>query len=119
MLLTWLLHELASCELLAKSTCSLASSHMLDSSRSPLVLNIKPNITKLKQLQHFLSWNKANIKHNYKSQLYTFLKRNLNNVLFIPMIFTKYLLDRFDEIKCVIVNFESVFYPNLLVLIQK
>ena len=26
--------------------------------------------TKLKQLQHFLSWNKANIKHSCKSQLY-------------------------------------------------
>ena len=26
--------------------------------------------TKLKQLQHFLSWNKANIKHSCKSQFY-------------------------------------------------
>ena len=26
--------------------------------------------TKLKQSQHFLSWNKANIKHSCKSQLY-------------------------------------------------
>ena len=42
-------------------------------------LNTKPNIikfyktqgTKLKQLQHFLSWNKANIKHSYKSQIYS------------------------------------------------
>ena len=41
-------------------------------------LNTKPNIikshkiqrTKLKQIQHFLSWNKANIKHSCKSQLY-------------------------------------------------
>ena len=41
-------------------------------------LNTKPNIikshkiqgNKLKQLQHFLSWNKANIKHGCKSQLY-------------------------------------------------
>ena len=41
-------------------------------------LNTKPNTikshkiqgTKLKQLQHFLSWNKANIKHSCKSQLY-------------------------------------------------
>ena len=40
--------------------------------------NTKPNTikshkiqeTKLKQLQHFLSWNKANIKHSCKSQLY-------------------------------------------------
>ena len=28
--------------------------------------------TKLKQIQHFLSWNKANIKHSWKSQLYIF-----------------------------------------------
>ena len=42
----------------------------------------------------------------------SFPKRNLNNVLFIPMIFTNYSLDRFNKIKCVIVNFESVFYPN-------
>ena len=26
--------------------------------------------TKLKQLQHFLSWNKANVKHSCKSQIY-------------------------------------------------
>ena len=40
--------------------------------------NTKPNTIKshkiqeikLKQLQHFLSWNKANIKHSCKSQLY-------------------------------------------------
>ena len=62
-------------------------------SRNPLILhlslifhqlNTKPNIikshkiqgNKLKQLQHFLSWNKANIKHSYKSQLYiNFLKQ--------------------------------------------
>ena len=44
-------------------------------------LNTKPNTikshkiqgTKLKQLQHFLSWNKANIKHNCKSQLYRYI----------------------------------------------
>ena len=41
-------------------------------------LNTKPNTikshkikgTKLKQLQNFLSWNKVNIKHSCKSQLY-------------------------------------------------
>ena len=41
-------------------------------------LNTKPNIiksqkiqgTKLMKLQHFLSWNKVNIKHSCKSQLY-------------------------------------------------
>ena len=43
-------------------------------------LNTKPNTIKshkiqgpkLNQLQHFLSWNKANIKHSCKSQLYKF-----------------------------------------------
>ena len=41
-------------------------------------LNTKPSIikshkiqgTKLKQIQHFLSWNKANINHSCKSQFY-------------------------------------------------
>ena len=44
-------------------------------------LNTKPNTikshkiqgTKLKKLQHFLPWNKANIKHSCKSQLYNLL----------------------------------------------
>ena len=62
---------LASCELLAKSTDFQISSSLHQ-------LNTKPNIikshkiqgTKLEQLQHFLSWNKANIKHSCKSQLY-------------------------------------------------
>ena len=44
-------------------------------------LNTKLNIikshkiqgTKLKQLQHFLSWNKSSIKHSCKSQLYNLL----------------------------------------------
>ena len=43
-----------------------------------LQLNTKPNTVKshkiqgpnLKQLQHFLSWNKANVKHSCKSQIY-------------------------------------------------
>ena len=47
---------------------------------SPYQLNTKSNTikshkiqgTRLKQIQHFLSWNKANIKHSCKSQLYTF-----------------------------------------------
>ena len=59
----------------------------LSFSRNPLILhlslslhqlNTKPNTIKfhkvqrykLKQLQRFLSWNKANIKHSCKSQLY-------------------------------------------------
>ena len=45
-------------------------------------LNTQPNTikshkiqgTKLKQLQHFLSWNKANIKYSCKSQLCTILR---------------------------------------------
>ena len=62
----------------------------LSFSRNPLILhlslslhqlNTKPNTIKshkvegykLKQLQHFLSWNKANIKHSCKSQLYNLL----------------------------------------------
>jgi len=32
----------------------------------------KIQVNKLMQLQHFLLWNKANIKHSCKSQLYTF-----------------------------------------------
>ena len=66
-----LFHDLASRELLAKSTDLQISLNLYQ-------LNIKPNTikcqkiqgTKLEQLQHFLLWNKANIKHNCKSQLY-------------------------------------------------
>ena len=60
----------------------------LSFSRNPLILhlslslhqlNTKPNTiksyqvqgNKLKQLQHFLSWNKPTLKHSCKSQLYT------------------------------------------------
>ena len=66
--------------------CGLASSF----SWNPLILHLslslhqlstKPNTiksykiqgTKLEQLQHFLSWNKTNIKHSCKSQLYNLL----------------------------------------------
>ena len=31
------------------------------------------------QLQHFLSWNKANIKHNCKSQLYILVDTFVGN----------------------------------------
>ena len=60
-------------------------------------LNTKPNTIKsykvqgykLKQLQHFLSWNKANIKHSYKSQLYnlqeTTYQIGLNKVSYITI----------------------------------
>ena len=71
------------------SSCGTFATQLLASfSRNPLILhlslslhqlNTKPNTVKshkvhgynLKQLQHFLSWNKANIKHSCKSQLYT------------------------------------------------
>ena len=81
-LLTWLLHGLASRELLAKSTLDLQLSLTL------YQLNTKPNTikshkiqgTKLKQLQHFLSWNKSNIKHSCQSQLYSLYYFNVLNV---------------------------------------
>ena len=73
-----LFHGLASRELLAKSTDLQISLNLHQ-------LNTKPNTikfhkiqgTKLEQLQHFLSWNKANIKHSCKSQLY----KNENKIL--------------------------------------
>ena len=54
-------------------------------------LNTKPNTikshkiqrTRLKQLQHFLSWNKVNIKHSCKSQLYMYNKNLFFNLWFI------------------------------------
>ena len=63
---------LASRKFLAKSTD-------LQISLSLHQLNTKPNTikshkiqgTKLEQLQHFLLWNKANIKHSCKSQHYS------------------------------------------------
>ena len=69
-LLTWLFRGQASSETLAKSTCSIFDQ-----------LNTKPTTieshkiqgTKLKQLQHFLSWNKTNIKYSCKSQLYNYI----------------------------------------------
>ena len=52
-------------------------------------LNAKPNTikshkiqgNKLKQLQHFLSWNKANIKYSCKSQLYNSYKKKKKRLL--------------------------------------
>ena len=72
---SWEPFSQTSCELVAKCTD-------LQLSLSLHQLNTKPNTikshkiqwTKLKQLQHFLSWNKANIKHCCKSQLYTLFK---------------------------------------------
>ena len=71
-LLTWLFRGLASRDLLAKSTYSSNTCSIFHQ------LNTKPNKIKsqkiqgikLKQLQHFLSWNKTNIKHSCKSQFY-------------------------------------------------
>ena len=69
-LLTWLFRWLASRKIhLFFNSCSILHQ-----------LNTKPNIvkshkiqwSKLKQLQHFLSWNKTKIKHICKSQLYNF-----------------------------------------------
>ena len=62
---------LASRELLAKSTnfqISL-SLHQLNT-KLKTIKSHKIQGTKLEQLQHFLSWNKANIKHSCKSQIY-------------------------------------------------
>ena len=67
----------------------------------PHQLNTKPNTikshktqgTKLIQLQHFLLWNKVNIKHSCKSQLYnhklvkfTILKSNWINQVRLSLI---------------------------------
>ena len=67
-LLTWLFRGLASRKIHLSNTCLILHQ-----------LNTKPNTikthkiqgTKLKQIQHFLSWKKVNIKHSCKSQLYT------------------------------------------------
>ena len=56
-----------------KSTCSSNTCSILHQ------LNTKPSTIKshkiqgkkLKQIQHFLSWNKANVKYSCKSQLYS------------------------------------------------
>ena len=70
-----------------QSCASHVATTLVSFSRNPLTfqlslslhqLNTKPNTiksykiqeTKLKQLQHFLSWNKTNIKHSCKSQIY-------------------------------------------------
>ena len=71
-LLMWLFHGLASWYLLVKSTfsfdtCSIL--HQLNTKLNTIKSHKIQGIT-LKQLQHFLSWNKANIKYSCKSQLY-------------------------------------------------
>ena len=70
MLLTWLFHKLASREIhLFFNSCSIF--HQLNT-KPNTIKSHKIQWTKLKQLQHFLSWNKANIKHSCKLQLYIF-----------------------------------------------
>ena len=102
-LLTWLFCRQASRKTLTKSTCSSNTCLILHQ------LNTKPNTikshkiqgTKLKQLQCFLSQNKANIKHNCKSQLYTthqllqlilgilsIVERNILEVVYVGKIHT-------------------------------
>ena len=73
-------HMLFSQEPLLRTSCKLlAKLHWFFNTCLILYqLNTKPNTikshkiqsTKLIQLQHLLSWNKANIKHSCKSQLY-------------------------------------------------
>ena len=102
--------------------CSSHALSRLSFSRNPLILhlslslhqlNTKPNTikshkiqgTKLEQLQHFFSWNKANIKHSCKSQLYKSItptsprKQACNHVsflicliLYIPILFDQKLI---------------------------
>ena len=68
MLFTWLFRRLASRKIhLFFNSCSIL--HQLNTIPNTIKSH-KIQETKLKQLQHFLSWNKANIKHSCKSQLY-------------------------------------------------
>ena len=80
-----------SCVLVAKCTD-------LQLSLSLHQLNTKPNTikshklqgTKLKQIQHFLSWNKANIRYSCKSQLYSIISLLL--VLLLLVLLFLFLL---------------------------
>ena len=75
-----------SCELLAKCTdfqLSL-SLHQLNTKLNTIKSH-KIQGNKLKQLQYFLSWNKVNIKHSYRSQLY-------NSLLSMFFLFLFYFL---------------------------
>ena len=77
MLLTWLFRGLASRKTLVKSTCSSNTCSILHQLNTTLNTTKSHKIqgTKLKQLQHLLSWNKTNIKHSCKSQLYKYINR--------------------------------------------
>ena len=71
-LFTWLFCGQASCETLAKSTCSSNTCSIFHqfNTKPNTIKSYKTQGTKLKQLEHFLSWNKFNIKYSCKSQLY-------------------------------------------------
>ena len=60
--------------------------------------------TKLMQLQHFLSWNKANIKHSCKLQLYKLIYKNI-----IFRIYTKGCV-RIFEYACAWFNHAYVWH---------
>ena len=67
-LLTWLFCGLASCEIhLFFNSCSIF--HQLNT-KPNTIKSHKNTKNKIMQIQHFLSWNKVNIKCSCKSQLY-------------------------------------------------
>ena len=77
-----------SCELLVKLHwffISYSILHQLNTKLNTIKFH-KIQGTKLKQLHYFLSWNKANIKHSYKSQFY-----NLYSII-LPMINDTHLI---------------------------
>ena len=72
-----------SCELVVKCTDLQLSLSLHQLNTKPYTIKShKIQGTKLKQLQHFLSWNKANIKHSCKSQLY--ICHHVLQTIFIP-----------------------------------
>ena len=95
-------------------------------------LNIKPNTiksykiqgTKLKQIQHFLSWNKADIKYSCKSQLYKIWSNVTNNTTKMTrrhknrflLQFTNRFRYRFRNFRVNIRTFTFV-YPSKIILL--
>ena len=79
-------------KLLAKSTCSSHTCSILYQLNTKLntIKSHKIQGTKLKQLPHFLSWNKVNIKHSCKSQLY-----NIYKYIYIYISFSFFLFFSF------------------------
>ena len=101
----------------------------LSFSRNPLILhlslslhqlNTKPNTIKshkvqgykLKQLQHFLLWNKANIKHSCKSQLYSL------DSIYLLRFLGVYVCILGLGVTNLILDLLSGFYLSTLVLIR-